>query len=215
MGNTKRILIVALLTTALAVPMIVQAQSAAFYVTTIEPETERHGTQDPPTWEAMEFTPIPGDDPDRYPPGGYIQGFTSKVRAPSHTPPANEGEWNAARYVWSPRSMVVTEGTEVTLEFYGVVGSVHRTQLFHGRLETLGQRPGPAGLSPLSDCEISDNSDADDNVIDEARCLFNVNRFELTEVTFNAGQPGTILVHCHTHGPSMNAYITVLPNEAD
>lgn len=175
-----------------------------FYVTTVEPETKREGTLDPPDWQGNDFTPIP-DDPDRYPPGAYIQEFTP------NNGDDNVGDWKFARYAWSHTSMVVNARDVVTIEFYGVKGTNHLSQLFIGTLGQLGERPGPAGLTPVNDCVVNDPSPPTDEAsLDPANCRFSVGRGELTTVTFTAETSGAILLHCHTHGPTMNAYINVL-----
>ena len=209
MKDLKTIFIVA----TVAIPMTVQAQQICgdgidpvrvFYLTTEEPETDRDGTLDPPTWQGRDFTPIP----EGMRGGGYIQRFTPiSENAQPGTPAANNGEWTFARYAWSHTSMIVNTGDCVAVEFYGVLGTRHNSQFFHGVLSRLGERPGPAGLVPVSDVVIEDPSPH----VDESSGVFSVNRGELTTVYFNAGAPGTILLHCHSHGPTMNAYFTVLP----
>jgi hypothetical protein len=210
----KQILVLssAFLAILLATATTVQADPACgpnntnrvFYVTTLEPETVREGTLEPATWQGRSFEPIPDDA--AYPPGGYIQRFTpNSSNASPGSSSANKGEWTFARYAWSQTSMIVNAGDCVGIEFYGVVGTKHNSQLFRGVLSTLGNRPSDEGLPPLTGCDIDDPSDP----FDPAVCSFSVNRGELTTVYFDAGAPGNILLHCGTHGPTMNANITV------
>lgn len=50
--------------------------------------------------------------------GGYV------LRAPDQA-----GRWEMSAYVWSPAQIIVNEGDEVTLEFVGVNGSSHPTEI--------------------------------------------------------------------------------------
>lgn len=53
------------------------------------------------------------------PPGG---GYVTKQ--PDHT-----GRWEVSTYVWMPSQIVVNEGGEVTLEFVGINGASHPTEI--------------------------------------------------------------------------------------
>lgn len=50
--------------------------------------------------------------------GGYV------VKQPDQT-----GRWEVSTYVWMPTQIVVNEGDEVTLEFVGVNGASHPTEI--------------------------------------------------------------------------------------
>lgn len=50
--------------------------------------------------------------------GGYV------VRQPDQT-----GRWEVSAYLWTPGQIVVREGDEVTLEFVGINGAAHPTEI--------------------------------------------------------------------------------------
>jgi heme/copper-type cytochrome/quinol oxidase subunit 2 len=50
--------------------------------------------------------------------GGYV------MRQPDQS-----GRWEVSAYVWAPSQIVVNEGDEVTLEFVGINGAVHPTEI--------------------------------------------------------------------------------------
>lgn len=52
------------------------------------------------------------------PGGGYV------VR-----PPDQGGRWEVSAYLWTPGQIVVREGDEVTLEFVGINGAAHPTEI--------------------------------------------------------------------------------------
>lgn len=61
--------------------------------------------------EAFPTEPLPAG-------GGYV------VR-----PPDQSGRWEVSAYVWSPVQIVVNQGDEVTLEFVGINGAAHPTEM--------------------------------------------------------------------------------------
>ena len=50
--------------------------------------------------------------------GGYV------MRQPDQT-----GRWEVSAYVWAPSQIVVNQGDEVTLEFVGINGAAHPTEI--------------------------------------------------------------------------------------
>jgi plastocyanin len=61
--------------------------------------------------EPFPTTPLPGG-------GGYV------IKAPDQT-----GRWEVSTYVWQPSQIIVTQGDEVTLEFVGIHGAEHPTNI--------------------------------------------------------------------------------------
>jgi heme/copper-type cytochrome/quinol oxidase subunit 2 len=71
----------------------------------------------------MSQEPLPGEAlPDG---GGYVM-----------RPPDPTGRWEVSAYVWSPGQIVVAQGDEVTLEFVGINGAAHPTEI-----KGLGAKP--------------------------------------------------------------------------
>ena len=77
-----------------------------FTVLAVEPRGGVNAAQ-----EAFPTEPLP-------PGGGYV------VRPPDPT-----GRWEVSAYVWSPSQIVVRQGDEVTLEFVGINGASHPTEI--------------------------------------------------------------------------------------
>jgi len=77
-----------------------------FTVLAVEPRGGVNVTQ-----EALPTEPLP-------PGPGY------QIRQPDQT-----GRWEVSAYVWSPSQIVVNQGDEVTLEFVGINGASHPTEL--------------------------------------------------------------------------------------
>jgi plastocyanin len=50
--------------------------------------------------------------------GGYV------MRQPDQT-----GRWEVSTYVWAPSQILVNQGDEVTLEFVGINGAAHPTEI--------------------------------------------------------------------------------------
>lgn len=50
--------------------------------------------------------------------GGYV------IRPPDQT-----GRWEVSAYVWSPSQIIVSQGDDVTLEFVGINGAAHPTEI--------------------------------------------------------------------------------------
>ena len=61
--------------------------------------------------EAFPTDPLPSG-------GGYV------IRQPDQT-----GRWEVSAYLWSPSQIVVNQGDEVTLEFVGINGASHPTEI--------------------------------------------------------------------------------------
>ena len=61
--------------------------------------------------EAFPAEPLPAG-------GGYV------IRQPDQT-----GRWEVSAYVWAPSQVVVHQGDEVTLEFVGINGAHHPTEI--------------------------------------------------------------------------------------
>ena len=61
--------------------------------------------------EAFPADPLPAG-------GGYV------IRQPDQT-----GRWEVSAYLWSPSQIVVNQGDEVTLEFVGINGASHPTEI--------------------------------------------------------------------------------------
>ena len=61
--------------------------------------------------EAFPTDPLPAG-------GGYV------IRQPDQT-----GRWEVSAYLWSPSQIVVNQGDEVTLEFVGINGAAHPTEI--------------------------------------------------------------------------------------
>lgn len=55
-------------------------------------------------------------------------------------PPDDGGEWHARAYLWQPATVVVNQGDEVTLEFFGINGDEHPTVLEGYGLEFVVRR---------------------------------------------------------------------------
>jgi plastocyanin len=56
---------------------------------------------------------------DQLPPGGgYI------IKQPDQT-----GRWEVSAYVWMPNQLIVNQGDEVTIEFVGINGGAHPTEI--------------------------------------------------------------------------------------
>ena len=77
-----------------------------FTVLAVEPRGGANVSQ-----EAFPTEPLP-------PGGGYV------TRQPDQT-----GRWEVSAYVWSPGQIVVNQGDEVTLEFVGINGASHPTEI--------------------------------------------------------------------------------------
>ena len=43
--------------------------------------------------------------------------------------PDQTGRWEVSTYVWMPSQIVVNQGDEVTLEFVGINGAFHPTEI--------------------------------------------------------------------------------------
>jgi heme/copper-type cytochrome/quinol oxidase subunit 2 len=60
--------------------------------------------------------PFPGET---LPPGG---GYVMRQ-------PDQSGRWEVSAYVWSPSQIIVNQGDEITLEFVGINGATHPTEI--------------------------------------------------------------------------------------
>jgi plastocyanin len=86
-----------------------QAQAAEkrfFTIAAVEPRGGVNVSQEPFPTE-----PLPSG-------GGYV------MRQPDQT-----GRWEVSAYVWAPSQLVVHQGDEVTLEFVGINGAHHPTEI--------------------------------------------------------------------------------------
>jgi hypothetical protein len=112
------------LTLAAALVGAGRAESAdrLFTIVSVEQEMDRH----------IDETPFP-DTLERHPDltagGGYRLD-----------PPNDEGEWHARAYLWHPVSVTVSQGDNVTLEFFGINGDEHPTRLEGYDLEFVVRR---------------------------------------------------------------------------
>ena len=77
-----------------------------FTVAAIEPRGGVNVSQ-----EAFPSEPLP-------PGGGYI------MKQPDQT-----GRWEVSAYVWMPSQLIVNQGDEVTIEFVGINGAAHPTEI--------------------------------------------------------------------------------------
>lgn len=84
-----------------------QAQERRFFtVAAIEPKGGANVAR-----ETFPAGPLPSG-------GGYV------IREPDET-----GRWEVSTYVWTPAQIVVSEGDEVTLDFVGINGADHATEI--------------------------------------------------------------------------------------
>ena len=77
-----------------------------FTVAAVEPRGGTNASQ-----EAFPTEPLPAG-------GGYV------IRQPDQT-----GRWEVSAYVWNPSQIVVNQGDDVTLEFVGINGASHPTEI--------------------------------------------------------------------------------------
>jgi plastocyanin len=77
-----------------------------FTIAAVEPRGGTNVSQ-----EAFPTAPLPAG-------GGYV------IRQPDQT-----GRWEVSAYVWNPSQIVVNQGDEVTLEFVGINGASHPTEI--------------------------------------------------------------------------------------
>lgn len=77
-----------------------------FTIAAVEPRGGVNVSQEPFPIEAL-------------PPGG---GYVVKQ-------PDSAGRWEVSAYVWAPSQVVVNQGDEVTLEFVGINGAAHPTEM--------------------------------------------------------------------------------------
>lgn len=90
----------------LAAPGNARAETRVFTIAAVEPKGG--ATTDK---EAFPAKPMPAG-------GGYV------LKAPDQT-----GRWEVSAYVWMPSQIVVTQGDEVILDFIGVNGAAHPTEI--------------------------------------------------------------------------------------
>ena len=81
-------------------------QKRFFTIAAVEPRGGVNVSQEP-----FPADPLP-------PGGGYV------IRQPDQT-----GRWEVSAYVWAPSQVVVHQGDEVTLEFVGINGAAHPTEI--------------------------------------------------------------------------------------
>ncbi len=107
--------------------------------------------------------------------------------------------------------MVVHRFDEVTLEFYGIRGRDHINQVFQPGYEIIldpdNGRQRPKGIG-YQNCFFTDTGEPIPD------CRFTAPRGAVTRVTLVVDSPGVALLHCHTHGTSMNADLIILPHPA-
>ena len=63
-------------------------------------------------------------DKEAFPTDPLPQGGGYVIRQPDQT-----GRWEVSAYLWSPSQIVVNKGDEVTLEFVGINGAAHPTEI--------------------------------------------------------------------------------------
>jgi plastocyanin len=75
-------------------------------------------------------------DKEAFPTDPLPQGGGYVIRQPDQT-----GRWEVSAYLWSPSQIVVNQGDEVTLEFVGINGAAHPTEI-QGLCKTFTLRRG-------------------------------------------------------------------------
>lgn len=63
-------------------------------------------------------------DKEAFPSGPLPQGGGYVLKAPDST-----GRWEVSTYLWQPNQIFVDEGDDVTLEFIGINGAEHPTEI--------------------------------------------------------------------------------------
>lgn len=112
-----------------------EATKRFFTITAIEPKGGAGISQEP-----FPSDPLPEG-------GGYV------IRKPDQT-----GRWEVSVYVWAPSQIVVNEGDEVTLQFVGINGANHPTEivglakpftLMRGNVHTVRFKAAKPGVYPI------------------------------------------------------------------
>lgn len=78
-------------------------------------------TSEPNVYRDADRTPYP-DTLDRFPDLFAMGGYRME-------PPNEEGEWYARAYQWQPSTIVVNQGERVLLEFFGINGDEHPSEI--------------------------------------------------------------------------------------
>ena len=203
--------IAAFVALALIVPSVVQATDRLIKITTLEPETERDGTCDPPTLEGG--IPLALLPPELIGLRGYTQGCEEGMGSGAE----GDGDdlWEFATNRWSIGTATVNKGDKVTLEFHGIRGRTHTTQIFRPGYEIVIRDDGLQGVSGpgAGRCKFTDTGLQVPETPAGQKCFFAIPRGEVVRVSLNANKVGAWLIHCHTHGTSMNADLIVVDND--
>jgi len=198
-----------LVSTALFAPSVVQAAERLIKITTLEPGTERDGTCDPPVQRGEPLVPLP-------PELDGLAGYTQECEegAGSGAPGSGrEDLWELETNRFLPGTSIVNKGEVVTLEFHGIRGKTHNTQIFRPGYEIVIRPDGLQGVSGIGadNCIFTDTGAAvPANPNNMQGCFFPIPRGDITRVTLVADQHGAWLIHCHTHGTAMQADLIVL-----
>lgn len=106
-----------------------------FTIAAVEPKGAAGTAQ-----EAFPSDPLPEG-------GGYV------IKKPDQT-----GRWEVSAYVWTPNQIIVNEGDEVTLQFVGINGASHPTEIkglskpftvLRGRVTTVSFKADRPGVYPI------------------------------------------------------------------
>ncbi len=106
-----------------------------FTITAVEPKGAAGIAQEP-----FPAGPLPEG-------GGYV------IKQPDQT-----GRWEVSAYVWAPNQIVVNVGDDVTLQFVGINGASHPTEIkglgkaftvMRGQVTTVNFRPDRPGVYPI------------------------------------------------------------------
>ena len=203
--------IAAFVALVLIVPSVVQATDRLIKITTLEPETERDGTCFPPTLASSSGgIPLALLPPELLGLRGYTQGCEEGMGSGAE----GDGDdlWEFATNRWSIGTATVNKGDMVTLEFHGVRGRTHFTQIFRTGYEIVIRDDGLEGVSGKGarGCRYTDTGDRVPDGPDGQKCFFAIPRGEVVRVSFRTDRVGAWLIHCHTHGTSMNADLIVV-----
>ena len=143
---------------------------------------------------------------------GYTQECTEG--AGSGVPGSGrEDLWELATNRFLPGTIVVNRGDVVTLEFHGIRGRTHNTQIFRPGYEMVIRPDGLEGVSGIGvdNCIYTDTGlPVPSNPGNGQPCFFPIPRGEVIRVTLDADEHGAWLIHCHTHGTAMQADLIVL-----
>ena len=198
---------------ALSAPVVVQATDRLIKITMLEPETLRGGdcgNPDDPITNPPEFGPLP---PELIGHRGYTQECTPDD---PENDPFGEGTWEIATNRWLPGTVVVNMGDRVTLEFFGVRGRDHITQVFRPGYDIVIRPDSLEGVSGKGypNCVFTDTGLPVPLGPNGQQCFFVIPKGEIMRVSLKAKE-GAGHIHCHTHGTSMNADLIALDNDDD